>query len=407
MIIGENIMSQLEKRITYLLGSFPYGIEPFVFNELEELSKLGFNVMVFSVYGRPQHNDDNHEWTSRTSYAEPLYSIKIILSHLYFIFTKPRVYCSVLKKYQSFRGKRVFWKSVYFARQVITRDIRHIHAHFAWVATDSARLISKLTGITYSLTAHQSDINRYADDNLYEKLKEAKFIFTCTKGNKEYLGGKFGEDIYKKTTAIYHGVNIERFAPNVRCESPEIYILSIGSLIKVKGFDYLIRACSLLRSRGYFLKCLIVGRGPEKEYLEELITHLNLRDVVEIKDPIPHDNVKELYGNARIFVLPIAVIDGAPHGIPNVLAEAMAIGLPVVSSDVPNISELIEHGRDGILVREKDPEAIADAIEELLNDTNKRAVIGQMAREKIAKEFDARKHIQRLAEVFVQNHNIK
>lgn len=398
-------MTEVKRRVTYVLGFFPGGIESFVFNELRELAKLGFDITLFSVYGKPSrnHNNEGIDWISRVVYAEPLYSIKLILSHLYFIFTKPRVYYSVLKKYQSFRGKRVFWKSVYFARQVMKKEVKHIHAHFAWVATDSARLISKLTGITYSLTAHQSDINRHADDNLYEKLKEAKFIFTCTKGNKEYLGEKFGEDIYKKTTAIYHGVNIERFAPNVSCESPEIDILSIGSLIKVKGFDYLIMACELLSQRGIRLKCLIVGKGPEKEHLEELITHLNLRDVAEIKDPIPHDNVKELYGNARIFVLPVTIVDGAPHGIPNVLAEAMAMGLPVVSCDVPNIAELIEHGKDGILVREKDPEAIADAIEELLNDTNKRAAIGQMAREKVEKEFDAGKHIQGFAEIFMRH----
>ena len=394
-------MSKVKQNITYVLGSFPAGIESFVFNELKELSKLGFNITVFSVYGKPQYNHGNFEWVSRTIYAEPLYSIKIICSHVYFIFTKPKIYYSLLKKYKSFRGKRVFWESAYFARQVIRRDIGHIHAHFAWVATDAARLIAKLAGTTYSLTAHQSDINRHADKNLYEKLKEARFIFTCTKGNREYLSERFDKDIYRKTTAIYHGVNIEKFLPNARRECPEIDILSIGSLIKAKGFDYLIRACNLLILRGISLKCLIVGKGPEKEYLKELIAHLELQRVVEIKDPVPHDQIHDLYGNTKIFALPVITIDGAPHGVPNVLAEAMAMGLPVVSTHVPNVPELIEHGKDGILVMEKDPDALADAIEDLLNDSNKCKIIGITAREKIKKEFNAHEHIQRIASKFL------
>jgi glycosyltransferase involved in cell wall biosynthesis len=393
-------MSQVKKRVTYVLASFPSEIEPFVFNELKELSKLGFDITVFSVYGRPQHHSSNLEWVSRTVYAEPLYSIKIVLSHLYFFLSKPGTYWLVLRNYQSFRGKRVFWKSVYFARQVIKRDIKHIHAHFAWAAADAARLICKLTGITYSLTAHQSDINRYADSNLCKKIKEAKFIFTCTEGNKEYLGDKFGRDIYGKTTAIYHGVNTESFAPEGKCESPEIDILSIGSLIKVKGFDYLIRACALLKSKGLGIKCLIVGRGPEKKYLEELISQLDIREVVEIKDIVPFNEVEAFYKNAKIFVLPAVVINGSPHGIPNVIAEAMAMGLPVVASDVPHIPELIENWTDGILVPEKDPAALADAIKKLLLDQKLRNAMGRQAREKIVTQFDVKDHIKKIAQFF-------
>ncbi|MBI5408625.1 MAG: glycosyltransferase family 4 protein [Nitrospirae bacterium] len=394
--------SDAKQRITYVLGSFPSGIQSFVFNELKELSKLGFNINVFSVYGRPQSNNDDLNWTSKTLYAEPLCSIKIIFSHLYFMLTKPGTYFPLLREYRSFRGKGVFLRSAYFARQAVKRNIKHIHAHFAWTATDAARLISKLSNITYSLTAHQSDINRCADDNLYEKLEEARFIFTCTNGNREYLGKKYGKDIYDKTAAIYHGVDLQTFRPEASREVQDVDILAIGSLIRVKGLDYLIRACGFLKSRGLRLKCVIVGNGPEKEYLEYLISELNLRDLVEIKEPVPYSKVHELYNKARIFVLPAVVIDGAPHGIPNVLAEAMAMGLPVISSNVPDISELIEHGRNGILVREKDPEALAWAIEGLLKDENKRDYLSAMAREKIESEFDATKHIRRISDIFLR-----
>lgn len=394
-------MPGTSQAVTYILGSFPDGIEPFVFNELKELSRLGFSIRVFSVYGSQHHSDDEEEWISRTVYAEPLFSLRIILSHLYFIFTKPSTYCFLLRRYRSFRGKKVFCKSVFFARQVVKGEIKHIHAHFAWVAADAARLISKLTGITYSLTAHQSDINRYADANLREKLEDAQFILTCTKGNKEYLREKFGKEIYDKTTSVYHGVDIERFRPKSNHASPGIDILSVGSLLKIKGFEYLIKACAILKSRGMADRCLIMGKGTERTVLEALISHLNLRNTVEIKDPVPHDMIREFYEDARIFALPVVQIDGAPHGIPNVLAEAMSMGLPVVSTNIPNISELIENGKDGILVNEKDPEALADVIQNLLRDNGKRNSLGKMARKKIQQEFDAKKHIQQIAAIFL------
>ncbi|MFQ5754094.1 MAG: glycosyltransferase, partial [bacterium] len=188
-----------------------------------------------------------------------------------------------------------------------------------------------------------------------------------------------------------------------RREHCEVDILSVGSLTKVKGFNYLIKACALLKDQGECFRCMIVGNGPEKEHLDKLITQLNLRDVVEIKDSVPHDKVKELYGDAKIFVLPLATIDGASHGIPNVLAEAMAMGLPVISCDVPNIAELIEHDGDGILVREKDAKALAASIEILLLNKEMREDLGKDAREKIEKEFDAKKHIQIFATLFSRN----
>lgn len=387
--------------ITYILTSFPDGVEPFVFNELKELSRQGFDIRVFSVYGAPRYSDDYYDWTPRTVYAEPLFSLRIVLAHLYFIFTKPSTYWSLLRRYKSFRGKKVFLKSVFFSRRVIEEGISHVHAHFAWGATDAARLVSKLTGISYSVTAHQSDINRNADSNLQDKLTDARLIITCTKGNREYLGERFGKDIYDKTTAVYHGVDIEKFQSTGRCSSPRVDIISVGGLIKVKGFDYLLRACAILKARGITCKCLIIGKGPEKVHLEKLILDLDLGGRVEIANPVRHEDIVEFYDSAKLFVLPVVRIDGAPHGIPNVLAEAMSMGLPVISTRVPDIPELIEDGRDGQLVNEKDPEAIADAIENLLRDNGKRSSLGKMARKRIEKEFDARKHIQRIAEIFL------
>ncbi len=396
--------SQVKQKIAYVIGSpFPSDTESFVVNELKGLANLGFDILVFSVYGEPTAAGNDAEWSEKTVYAEPIFSARIILAHLYFLFTRPALYLSLMRSYSSFRGKRVVWKSVYFAREVLRRDVKHIHAHFAWVATDSARLISKLTGITYSLTAHMSDINLNADYNLYDKLKDAEYIFTCTKGNKKYLGEKFGEEILGKTTAIYHGVNTRMFVCNGRQVSPEVDILSIGRLVRTKGLEYLINACALLTSKGLAIKCVIVGQGPERENLEELISGLDLTGVVEIKDTVPHSKVSELYLSSRLLVLPVLSVDGYPQGIPNVIAEAMAMGLPVVASDVPDIPELITDGKDGVLVVDKDPAALAVAIEKLLLDEKMRQRLSKAARRKVEEVFDSNVHIKKIAREFTRH----
>lgn len=337
-------------------------------------------------------------------YADPIFSPRIIVAHLYFLFRMPIEYCRILIKNKSFGGKRVFCEAAYYAKTIRELQINHVHAHFAWNAADCAMIIKRLTGIPFSLTAHQSDIHRFPK-RLYEKLSGAKFILTCTRGNMEYLSKKYGEVIGAKTFAVYHGVDVNKFFNDDREGKKEIDILSIGTLIKVKGFEYLIRACGVLRENNFFKKCVIVGKGEEKDNLEYLIEQMGLKDKIEIRDPVPYEEVANIYRKAKIFVLPAIVIDGAPHGIPNVIAEAMAMGLPVISSDVPNISELIENDKDGILVREKDPNAIAEAIEGFMVDRNKCIAIGKMARKKIENDFDAKKHIQKIAEIFMENNS--
>jgi glycosyltransferase involved in cell wall biosynthesis len=300
-----------------------------------------------------------------------------------------------------FGGKKIFWEGVYYARAIKQMGIRHVHAHFAWNAADCARIINKLANIPFSLTAHQSDIHRYPQ-LLDEKLKEAKFILTCTKGNKEYLVSKYGEDIGSKVYAIHHGIDLSQFSPDIKKMVKDIDILSIGALIKCKGFEYLIKACAEIKNHNIFRKCVIVGNGEEKANLKTLIQQLGLSDKIEIKDPVSHSEVAVLYERARSFVLSATIIDGAPHGIPNVLAEAMAMGLPVIATDIPHISELIENKKNGLLVADKDPFALADAIEEILSNEDLRSRLGEEARTKIINDFDAKKHVQKIANLFAQ-----
>jgi glycosyltransferase involved in cell wall biosynthesis len=262
-------------------------------------------------------------------------------------------------------------------------------------------VISILTGIPFSFSAHAADIY-YLPDNLGQKLKEAKFVLTCVKNNKDYIARTFGEELGHKVEVVYHGVDLETFRP-LHGIDKVVDVLSIGNLIEKKGHRYLIEACGILKRRGVALRCVIIGEGPEKERLINMIKELKLENTVEVANKRPQTELPLLYAKAKIFVLPSIITEnGDRDGIPNVLVEAMAMGLPIISSDLPNISELIENARDGILVRQKDSQAFANAIVDLLNDQIKRDTIGKMASEKIEREFNARQHIQKIAARFLR-----
>lgn len=396
------MIQKRSKCIAYILGSFPGGNPPFIINEVKALQSKGVDIIVCPIHRRSLSGRDANADGIKAIYADPIFSHTIIAAHFYYLFRKPGTYFKLLLNNKMFGGKKIFWEGVYYAMTIKKMGIRHVHAHFAWNATDCARIINKLTNIPFSFTAHQSDIHRYPE-RLGDKLEEAKFILTCTKGNKEYLAAKYGDNIGSKTHAVYHGIEMSKFIPEENANK-SIDILSIGGLIKCKGFEYLIKACGLLMIKNSYLckKCVIVGNGEEKGSLISLIRDLDLENNVEILDPVSYEEVAKLYRKAKIFVLPVTIIDGAPHGIPNVLAEAMAVGLPVIATNVPHIPELIENNINGLLIADKDPRGLADAIEELLSSEGLRSRLGEEARKKIINDFDSKKHAQTMVDLFTQ-----
>ncbi len=180
-------------------------------------------------------------------------------------------------------------------------------------------------------------------------------------------------------------------------------ILCVGSLIPKKGHDILIEACELLRRRGVSFSCAIVGSGPLNESLAQQISERQLGNAVTLVGACDQAEVQQRLGSASLFALASRVTeDGDLDGIPVVLMEAMAAGVPCVSTNISGIPELMEHEKEGLVVPEKDPQALADAIERLLRDADLRARIRKAAREKIEREFDIRKSAARLAELFEQ-----
>jgi colanic acid/amylovoran biosynthesis glycosyltransferase len=196
---------------------------------------------------------------------------------------------------------------------------------------------------------------------------------------------------------LYNGIDLRHFRPQSRLERDSRLILAVGRLVEKKGFDVLVDACAILQRRGHDFRCEIVGKGELHDALARQITAYGLDDVVTLVGPRPQDEVRAAYQKAALFALPCRIgSDGNRDGLPTVLLEAMACGLPVVTTPVTGNPEIVDDGLNGRLVPENDPVALASALAELLQDETQRRQMGIAARKKVKRCFNVRHNVAQL-----------
>ena len=180
-------------------------------------------------------------------------------------------------------------------------------------------------------------------------------------------------------------------------------ILSIGRLVEKKGFPILLRAAAMLRREGIDFRLRIIGTGPDEPDLRRLASGLALEECVQFDGPVPHEELLPLFRTADLFVLAsIVASDGDRDGLPNVLLEALALGVPVVSTRVSAIPELIEHEETGLLVNPGDPGGLAEQMERLLFDEQLRAKVIEQGRREVVTRFDVKENVAKLADLFTE-----
>ncbi|MCI0422313.1 MAG: glycosyltransferase, partial [Acidobacteria bacterium] len=240
---------------------------------------------------------------------------------------------------------------------------------------------------------------------LPEKLSGAKFVATCTGYNEAHLS-RLGEGNFdRRLKRIYHGLDVERYRPGPCAPPGKPVLMAVGQLKEKKGFAYLIEACRLLKDRGYDLECQIVGEGPLREGLQAQIRRLSLEGMVILRGALPHPEVIDTYKRSTIFVLPCVIgANGDQDGIPNVILEAMAMQLPVVSTRHSGIPEVVEDGVNGLLVPPADEVALAEALADLLDDPDSRQQFGHKGRQKVIEHFDVEQNVKRLLAEFIDEH---
>jgi glycosyltransferase involved in cell wall biosynthesis len=290
--------------------------------------------------------------------------------------------------------------AAYLGPRLLQRGITHVHAHWATFSTTLALFLKWLFGIRFSFTAHAYDLY-LMPIFLPVKLREAEWVVTCAQVNADFLRGLPGGE-QARVFVNYHGVDLQRFRPRHRpprtAERPRL--VTCGSLRIYKGHHVLIRALAKMRRPA---DCVIIGDGPQRAFLEQLASELGVRERIEFTGALPQEKAVERYAEADVFVLASTIFrrSGRQDVIPNVLVEAMAMGLPVATTALPGIRELIDDGVHGRLVPPDDPQTLATVLDELLDDLPQRRRLGEEGRRRVEERFDRAKNILQLAELFL------
>jgi glycosyltransferase involved in cell wall biosynthesis len=289
--------------------------------------------------------------------------------------------------------------AVWLGRDLQARGIRRIHAHWASYSATMALIVHWLFDIPFSFTAHAYDI--YLVPRLLGvKVREAEFAVTCAHINASFLRALGGPSAADRVVVNYHGVSLERFRPQpARPRQALPCVVTCGRLEPYKGHHILLRAIAALKSPA---RCVVVGEGPQRRRLEQLAGELGIADRVEFTGPLPQSRLAEIMADADLFVLASVVLErsGKRDVIPNVLAEAMAMQMAVVSTAVSGISELVSDGVSGRLVAPNDATALAAVIDELLADEPQRRRLAQGGLERVRAAFDREINIEALAALF-------
>lgn len=300
-------------------------------------------------------------------------------------------------------------QAVEVARQARAHGVTHLHAHFASVATTVARLAGRMAGLPYSFTAHAKDIfhEDVQEEDLRRKLADAHHAITISGYNLEHLRTRFPEST-QTLRLVRNGLDLDRFPfqPRQHTQNPDdgpARLLAIGRLVEKKGFSLLVEAVHRLRERGVEVTAEIAGDGPLAPELRAQIESLGLQEHITLLGPITQAQVTELLGTRDLFVAPFVVgSDGNADGLPTVLLEAMARGLPCVAADVTAVGEVVQTGRTGWLVPTGDVEALTEAIAEAVRPGTGHAELAARARAQVEELFDSRGQAARLAELVVQ-----
>jgi glycosyltransferase involved in cell wall biosynthesis len=408
---------QRKPKIAYLLKTYPKLSETFILNEILGLEKLGIDIEIFSLrrpVDEPVH-PSVAEVKAGVTYipaaqierrSTPPEACQIILAHLTLMVLHPFRYIRTALFCQTQHGEKwvkIFSQAVFLARALQRGRFDHLHAHFANLPASVAEHVHRLCGISHSFTAHAKDIYLTERAELKDKIEGATCVLTCTAYNQRYLAA-----LSPGRTPIhlaYHGVDVGRFdsaGASLRRETAVPLVLSVGRFCEKKGFPYLIQACRVLKDRGYQFQCRIIGFGELESTLKALIAELDVAGCVAISGKMAQNEVIAVYRTASVFVLPCLVTDdGDRDGIPNVLMEAMVSRIPVVSTRVSAITELVDHMVDGIVVAERDAGGIADAMEMLIRQPQLRQRLGENGRAKVLGRFALEASAQRVRDILL------
>jgi glycosyltransferase involved in cell wall biosynthesis len=398
-------------KVGYLVSRYPAVSHTFVLREVAALRALGVEVDTFSVRtGAALSEVDRVELATTTvllppSAADLLGLAAIALRHPGATWHLAREAVAA-----SAGGPRAtLWQLFYAAealllrRHLRRRGITHVHAHFANVASDVARLATRFTELTggaatWSFTMHGptelADVKGYG---LARKVADADLVVCISDFARSQLMALVGEEHWDKLRVVHCGIDPSRFTPvdRDRPDGAPLEVLCVGRLVPEKGQSLLVEAVDDLCRRGVDVRLTLVGDGPSRPAIEAQLSRLGRRDHVHLTGAVGQDQILERYARADVFCLP-----SFAEGVPVVLMEAMATELPVLTTRITGVPELVADGANGVLVRPGRSDVLADALAELAKDPDRRRELGAAGRQTVIDEFEVKRSAEQLAKLF-------
>ena len=395
LVIGGASMTQF----AYLFERFPSFGQTFCYREVAELVRQGVTPPIFSI--RKPKDEPPQDWDQRiVERVHYLPDEEQLLREVRRVSKKGKLTEEVINTLDEWGRRTDFlrlYQAVYIGLHLQEIGIRHLHAHFAGMAARTAFWIGKFFPITFSFTAHANDIftPRKFEIGLDKLVDAARVVITETDYAEKFLRERF-PDRADGIHRIYNGLDLAPFVTAASSAARPL-IVAVGRLIAKKGFADLVRACRLLMERGKSFRCAIIGEGPLEQELGEEINQLGLQECVELPGAKPQHEIREYLAAASVFVLPSVVDpDGGMDNLPTVIMEAMAAGLPVVSTATGGIPEMVIQSETGFLVPPGDAVALAGTIERLFDDLGLARCLGERGFQRAKQLFSVEKNVREL-----------
>jgi colanic acid/amylovoran biosynthesis glycosyltransferase len=414
--------------IAYLCSAYPAISHTFILREVEALRRLGVQITTFSI--RPTPADQQLSARDRAAAATTVAILPFrgrqLRAHLRLGMRAPRAYLRTLRLAlrlapPGLRGR--LWQLFYFAESVVlwnecrVRGIRHVHVHLANAAADIAMLAAAIGSEvepsqpwSWSFTMHgPTEFYDLRHFRLAEKVRSASFVVCISDFARSQLMGLTEPDAWDRLHVIHVGIPVEQFTrragrngsdrgrPGSNGSGRVATVLYIGRLVPEKGQAVLLEAVAELAARGIDVELALAGEGSMRPELERSAARLGIAERVAFLGAVGQEDLQELYEQAAVFCLP-----SFAEGVPVVLMEAMAMGVPVVTTRIAGIPELIENGHSGVLVAPGRADEIADSLSHLIGDPELRQQLGDNGREAVIQGFDTEASAAQLQALFTR-----
>ncbi|MBN1423564.1 glycosyltransferase [Candidatus Fermentibacteria bacterium] len=376
-------------RVGFVLARYPVLSETFILRELYEMHRLGIQVSIFAFGSNP----DNLAHPMVQALDAPVVILPeerrrahIARAFLFWGTHAPRTLTRALRGAGGPEAFHASLGALYLAREAIPHAPEHFHAHYLSSPAAAARTMAILHGTTFSATAHAHDIYLSDPDELGRRITQAAWVRTISRFNRRLLRGMALGISPRRVQVIRVGIDLSSYAYRPPDPQPAVCrIASVGRLVAIKGFDVLLKAVALLSARPWFLS--IVGAGPLEHSLKGLATELGISHRVRFEGPLVQEAVRDLLAKTDLFVLAARRDDaGNMDGLPSVLTEALATGIPTVSTTVSGIPELVGAGA-GLLVPPGDPQAMAAAMARLMDEPELRLRLSARGRRRVERAW--------------------